>query len=130
MKDIANKMAALECEVSKEKGNFSLFVLIQREDALDKWDVLVAAPWIEKDERAAVDYLVKRIYGCLEPKEVMNLSRIVVLKHDNPILAAFHKAIKVEHNDLRKSFAAEVIDSVFFGFKIKHAFVITSNKAA
>jgi hypothetical protein len=128
MKALADKMVALECDVSKEKGNFSLFVLIQREDALDKWDILVSANWIEQDKQKGMEYLVKKIHKSLDSKEILNLSRVVFLEKGNLILTAFHKAIHVEHNDLRKSYAAEVTDCVFFGFKIKHAYVITSAK--
>ena len=73
MRDIANKLVSIEREVSQEKGCFSLFVLIQREDALDKWDILVSADWLEHDQREGVQFLINRIYKELTDEEVVKI---------------------------------------------------------
>ncbi len=101
----------LEREVSDEKDEFSLFGLFLREDAQDedKWDLLVAAFWLDVDKKEGLAYLAKEIQKRLEPDELMSISRIVVLEKDNPILEAIHKAVNVKHGKV------EVKDSNFYG---------------
>ena len=58
-------MARVEGEVSAERGPFSLFALLEREDWNEhdnfpvghSWHLFVAAPWIWEDERMAWKYL-------------------------------------------------------------------------
>ena len=116
------KLASLERELSDEKGDFSLFGLFLREDAQDedKWDILVAAPWLDADKKEGLAYLAKEIQERLEPDELLSISRIVVLERGNPTLEAIHKAVKVKHGKV------EVKDSNFFGIQITQACISTS----
>jgi len=47
MKELVEKPRKLEAEIAAEKGPFLLFALFLRQDAADRWDLVVAAPWIE-----------------------------------------------------------------------------------
>jgi len=122
MKEQVEKFLAVEKEISHEKGDFSLFALFLREDAQDKWDLVVAAPWIDVNQKEAYNFLVARLKKHLQPKDLVNLSRIVIVNPDNPALVAISSAMKVKHG------IEEVQDSNFFGLPIKHAFIITSTK--
>ena len=51
MNQLVEKLASLERDISSEKGDFSLFALFLREDAYDRWDLLVSSPWIEINEK-------------------------------------------------------------------------------
>jgi hypothetical protein len=44
MKELLGKFVELEQRLSQERGEFSLFALFLREDASDKWDLVVSAP--------------------------------------------------------------------------------------
>ncbi len=116
------KLASLERELSGEKGDFSLFGLFLREDAQDedKWDILVAAPWLDADKKEGLAYLAKEIQQRLESDELLSISRIVVLERSNPTLEAIHKAVNVKHD------RTEVRDSNFFGIQITRAYINTS----
>lgn len=120
MNDIAEKFASLEAVVARKRGDFSLFALFLREDAPDRWDLLVAAPWATQTQDETVEYLVNEIKSHLGPQELINLSRIVVVDPHNPEVQEFTKTYPVEHGRL------EVWDSVIFGLPIHHAFIITS----
>ena len=124
-KETREKLALLEQEVSAEKGEFSLFGLFLREDAQDehKWDLLVAAFWLDVDKKEGLAYLAKEIQKRLEPDELLSISRIVVLEKDNPILEAIHKAVNVKHGKV------EVKDSNFYGVQITQACISTSSAA-
>ena len=123
MKALVEKLKALESEVAKEKGAFSLFALFLREDAPDVWDLLVSAPWVESDKGAALKLLAMKLSQMASSEELTKLSRIVVIEKSNPALAAFHSAMRIEHG------TAEIKNSSFFGLQIKHAYVITSQRA-
>lgn len=120
MKELVNKFTELERKISQEKGDFSLFALFLREDALDKWDLVVAAPWIESNRKTALPYIASQIQAKFEPHEVTSLSRVVLVEQTNPALDAINRAIKIEHG------TADVQNSSFFGVPIKHAYIITS----
>lgn len=118
---MVEKLASLEREVSSEKGEFSLFGLFLREDAHDRWDLVVSAPWLEADQMAGMRYLADKLKSFLDARERLSLSRVVILEEDNPGMAAFRKMVSTRHNKV------EVRDSVLFGLQIRHAYVITSS---
>lgn len=116
------KMRSLEQEISQEKGNFLLFGLFLRTDAQDKWDLLVSAPWLEKDKKSGLEFLIKRIDSMLDSEEILAISRIVVLEQGDPVLEAINKAISVQHGKV------EVADSTFSGVEIAQAVISTSSR--
>lgn len=120
MKVLLEKLAALERASALEKGAYDLFGLFLREDSPNKWDFLVAAPWIEADRRASLDYLSAQLRERLLLEELLKISRIVVIEQDNPGLQAIHKAVRVEHG------LVELEEPTFFGLSIEKAYVITS----
>ena len=122
MKKFIEKIAALEQTISAVKGDFVLFALFLREDAQDKWDLVVSAPWIEVNKKVALSYLANELRSQLRSQEMLTLSRVVLVDNDDPALEAIHKAISVEHGKV------EIKDSNFFGLQIKHAVIITSKR--
>lgn len=126
MKEIVNKLIDIEKNTSLEKGGYNLFALFLREDSPNKWEILVSADWITKDNSEALKYLAQKIQNSLAKEELLLISRIVIIDENNPALPALQQSIKIEHG------TAEVKESNFFGLQIKHAFLITSrqNQAA
>ena len=110
----------MELEISKEKGEFSLFMLLHREEGTDKYDLIVSAPWLEVDKRQGLEYLVEKVQSKLNRDELLTISRIVILEKDNPTLAAVLKAINVKQGD------AHVKDTVFYDTSVSQAFISTS----
>jgi hypothetical protein len=108
--------------VAKEKSAFDLFALFLREDAPNKWDLLVAADWIEKNKASAIKYIAEKVQKSLSKDELLSLSKIVIIEENNPALAAFHSAFHVEHD------AVEIKNGNFFGLQINHAYLITSKR--
>ena len=122
MNEIVGKFASLEAVIARKRGDFSLFALFLREDAPDRWDLLVAAAWASQSEDEAVEYLVNEIKSHLGSEELINLSRIIVVDPNNPRVQEFAKSFPVEHGRL------EVRDRNLFGLPIKHAFIITAKR--
>lgn len=119
--EILERYRRLESDISKEKGDFNLFALFLREDVPDRWDLIVAAPWIS-DKSKALDYFVGKIKSQLGIEDLTNLSRIVFVDPADIAVSNLNRAIDVKHGDV------ELRDSNIFGLPVKHAFIITSKK--
>ncbi len=122
MNNLISKLKLVETSLSKIKGDFELFALFLREDSIDKWDLLVSAPWIEVNKQASLQEIAQKIQETLTPEELIQLSRIIVIDRSNKSLEAIHQAVSIEHG------AVEIKDSKFFGLAIKHAFILTSKR--
>ncbi|TKJ47574.1 hypothetical protein CEE34_02905 [Candidatus Aerophobetes bacterium Ae_b3a] len=122
MKKFVEKLKQKEIEISQEKGDFALFALFLRGDIQDKWDLLVAAPWIEKDKPRALKYIASIIQKSFMPDELLKIARIVIIDLNNPALRTIHQAVNVEHGSVN------VVNCNFFGLNIKNAYLITSSK--
>lgn len=122
MKELINKLTAIEKETSAEKGEYDLFALFLREDSPNKWDILVSAIWIDNNKEDALKYLAQKIQNSFTQSELLLISRIVMIEETNPALPALQQAVNIEHG------SAEIKDSIFFGLQIRHAFLITSRR--
>ncbi len=118
---ICDKMAVLEKEISREKGDFYLFALFCREDAADRWDLVVASPWLEADEKQGLNYLADKVRAALTEEELLSLSKIVVLEADNPVVDAVRKSVQeTRHGRI------ELENQDFAGVQVAHACISTS----
>lgn len=122
MKEQVKKLQAVERKLCDSKGPFELFALFLREDAPNKWDLLISADWARNDKKAALNEIIKEIQSVLTNEEQLMLSRLIILEKDDTALKALHSAMLVEHG------LAEISDCNFFGLAIKHAYLITSKR--
>lgn len=120
--ELTEKFADLESQIAEEKGGFVLFALFMREDAPDRWDLILSAPWLGGDKQSAVDYFVSQIKSRLGEQDLTSLSRIVVIDPHDVAVEALNRAIQIEHGKV------EVRDTTFFGLPVKHAYIITSKR--
>ena len=121
-RELSDKFRELESRIAEERGAFVLFALFLREDAPDRWDLIVSAPWIGSDNGTAVDYFVGQIKQRLGKEILTSLSRIVVVDPQADAVRAITRTVQAEHGGV------EVADSVFFGLHVKHAYIITSKR--
>ena len=119
--EFVKKFVDIEREISKEKGDFNLFALFLREDAQDKWDIIVSALWAQKNEQEALKYISSKIVPKLSPSELLLMSRILILETSNQAVKALNRGISQTHG------MTEIRNSNFLGLQIKRAYVITSN---
>lgn len=109
-------------EVSAEKGEFVLFGLFLREEAQDKWDLVISAPWLEDGKLKALGEFVQKAALIVGEQEFLALSRIVTLNHDDPNLDIILEAIEVENTPV------ELWNKNFFGLEIKHAYILRAKR--
>lgn len=122
MKAPTDALLQIERSVAAERGPFALFALLLREEAPEKWDLVVSAPWIEENKGAALKLISDRIKNSLGASDLSVISRIVIADPSDPAVDAINRAVSVEHS------AVEVKDSTFFGLQIKHAHIFASNR--
>ena len=122
MEQLVDKLASLEREVSSQKGDFALFGVFVREDAQNRWDLLVSAQWLEANKKEALEYLADRLKLQLDAQEWLSLSRVVILEKGNPILAAVRRMVNVRHGRVKME------NNVVSGLEIRRAYVITATK--
>lgn len=124
--DIPKKFIQFESEIAQEKGPFTFFALFKLEDFPDRWDLLVAAPWMGrgKEKWEAVRYLLGEIKARLGSEALISVSRIVPVDQDHADLQDFNRAIgrDVEHEDF------EIRDRDIFGQTVREAHIITSKR--
>jgi hypothetical protein len=118
------RLIELKDVLQRDCGEFSLFALFLREDAPGKWDLVVAAPWIDEDKKSALKKIAERVSAGLSQKELLEVSRIVVLDPENPALEATLRAVKANNSKV------EVRNSNFFGLQIKHAVILESKRVS
>lgn len=120
--EFINKFVKLERKIKQQKGEFTLFALFMRDNGLNKWDVVVAAPWIDADRKAALDYISQQLQLSLTRDEVLQISRIALIDETNPTLDQIQRTLQPKHGII------EITNSDLFGLEIKRAFIIVAQK--
>ncbi|MEX2139285.1 MAG: hypothetical protein WD894_08495 [Pirellulales bacterium] len=121
MEELIGKLAAIERDFANKKGSFSLFALLLREDALpDRWDLVVAGPWMDDDIHAGQREIAEVVQSRLKSEEVIRLSFVVAVNSTDPRVREINREISVEHG-LEKFYHRE-----FFEMPMDKAIFITS----
>ena len=116
-----DKFLSIEKELSEIHGPFNLFMIYLDEDEEDRWNVMVASPWL-KDEEKSVRIITRKMNEHLAYEDGKYIKNIVIIDNKAPEVEAIQRTIKQEHAK------AEVENCSFFGFHIEHGFIITSQK--
>lgn len=117
MKQILEKLRDVEKDISREKGSISLFAFLLPEDAPNRWDVLVAAPWITKENKYedVLEYIVKKIQKRLNKQEIIYISKVLPIEGNNAEL----KTLSGLYGDV-----TEIQNQIFLGVPIEHGYFI------
>lgn len=121
MREQIKKLQDVEKTLCEEKGPFEFFALFLREDAPEKWDLIISSDWAREDKKAAMELVIEKVASVFEDSEILMLSRLIILaKDDDSGFKALNRALHVDHGLI------ELSDCVIFGVSIKHAYLITS----
>ena len=118
--DVIRKLRSIEVEISVEKGNFTLFALIEREDSLGKWDIVISAKWIKEKEKEIINIIASKLQRNLTEIEQLMFSRVVVLPPSDPFIKNIYTVFEVEHGTVKVS------NFTLNGITLKEAYLITS----
>jgi hypothetical protein len=122
MNPFIEKLASVEKSFSAENGSFWLFALVERVESPEKWDLLVAAPWLQEESRRSLDDIIELVGNKLDETELLQLSRIIVLNPENPVVQHLTAAFGHEHT------SNHVENTVINGMAVSRAVIITSNR--
>jgi len=122
MRQIAEKLVQLEKQIAEEKGPFLLFGLFLREDAPAVWDLVVSAHWLGGSRLESLRWLSQKLKEALEPRELVKLSRIVIIAPDNPGLKALQESVPAQHD------VVHTRDCDVFEATTSQAYIITSSR--
>jgi len=114
------KLSTLEFSMSRDKGDFELFGVLLREDSPDKWDLIVAAPWLDPDKRESFKVLADALQATLARDDFLGFSRIVILEKGNPFLESLLAMKSIEHGLI------EFVNITLSGISIRRAYIITA----
>lgn len=116
------KLRVLEKSLAAERGDFVLYALIRRQDAPNRWDLLLSAAWFGEDEKETLDFIVGKIKEKLTPQEMIMLSRIVLFPPDDPRVREISQKLQepVMHGNV------ELSRWTFSDMPVSHAHIVTS----
>jgi hypothetical protein len=116
------KLADLETSMSRDMGEFELFGVLLREESPEKWDLVVAAPWLDPDNRESFKLVADALQEILTREEFLEISRIVILEKGNQFLENLLAVVSVEHSPI------EIIDFAWSSISIRRAYIVTSKR--
>ncbi len=115
-----NKFCTIERELSEEKGPFKLFALIELEEVPGQWDVVMSSKALPDRDMETLRFVVNKIYAIVSQKEIVKVSRVIVLDVNEPFVTEIERFLSRTHNP-KEIFNCEIDD-----LKIKHAHIIVS----
>jgi hypothetical protein len=131
MKEIfLDKLKSVVQSLEKRHKPILLFAIFQREDSLQKWDIIISAPWLSSSDKNAYQTVVSTIQAHLSTSELIQFSRIVILDHNDPVTSFLQDICPLTNGGYKKSpedFSVEPLSDKF-GFNIKKAYVLRCQK--
>ncbi len=126
MGEIIEKLKLAIGSLEKENGPLLICALFLRDDALEKWDIILAASWLNPKEMRAYELLSSKLQNFLSDSELVQFSRIVILDQSDPIIS-FLLELESVKNGGYKELSADAL-SAKFRFTIKKAYLLRSHR--
>jgi len=117
---LARRLQLAEKAIASAHGQFVLFVLAEREETPDKWDLLVSARWLDTT-RQGVQQMVSLLKPYLAESDWFALASITPLAPALEYVQWIARKYDVQHDN------HEVIDTFWDSLFIPHGYVITAN---
>ena len=94
------KFTQIRDEIVADKDDLTFFALFLRDGVEDRWDLLVSASWLDRDKATGLKYLTKKLGAKLSEREMLELSRVVVLAQNDPSLRKLLRETIVEDGEV------------------------------
>ena len=122
MIDISVLRKAMD-EIAARKGDFTLFALFRRADALGMWDLVVSAPWLERGKLKALGELVELLAQSIGKESIMSqFSRVETVPRSNPTVKYILENIPVDDGE------RHLQSTDLFGLQIREAIILRSRR--
>jgi hypothetical protein len=93
MSQLIDKVVLIAKDLAASKGPFALFGLLQREEAQDRWDLVVSAAWLRDDSIESLREITHPLQTALEPADLMRISRVVLLNPSDAFVQTVNKFV-------------------------------------
>jgi len=112
--------------LEEKKGDLLIFAIFLREEPLEKWDVLVAADWLNSVDMDAYKVVASNIQQTLDSSELVQFSRVVILDQDDPVVSFLLDLETIKNGGYKELNAGTLSEK--FKFVIKRAYLLRSQK--
>jgi hypothetical protein len=123
-KSYLGKLISIEEELSRDKGDFTLFGIFLRDGSPNRWDIVVSAPWLDENQNESLDFMVKKVQEKLELAELRFVAMVLILDPSQEFVQEMNDEVQVEHGNVK------ITDYIFNGMGIERAHIITSKPVA
>jgi hypothetical protein len=121
-----NFKAAIQ-SLEKEHGPLLICALFLREDGMGKWDIVIAAPWLNSSEMRSYEILSQKLKQFLSDSDFVHISRAVILDQDDPTVT-YLLGLETIKNGGYKELSSDTLSDKF-KFGIKKAYLLRSQKS-
>lgn len=112
-------------EIAAKRGDLTLFALFKRANApFGNWDLVVSAPWLERDRYKATTEVVNLLVDTIGRKSLTQLARVEVIRDDNPGLEFVLANFPVDDGELR------LRDTELFGLDMDEGIIFRARRPA
>lgn len=124
MKETIDKLKNAVVALEKEHSLFVICALFLREDPLEKWDIIISAPWLNPKEMDSYQIISSMLQKYLNESEFIQFSRIVILNQDDPVVSYLLNLETVANGGYKELRPDELSEK--FKFIIKRAYLLRS----
>jgi hypothetical protein len=122
MKSILVKLKSILQDLEKKHGTILLFALFLRGESPDRWDLLVAAPWLSSGNVESYKIVGSKVQKLLSADEIIQLSRVAILDSDDPAVFFLQNSYDVPNGTFKDVENCEPL-SQRFNFTIRRAYI-------
>jgi hypothetical protein len=126
MNETIKKIKLLIKELESENGPLLICALFLREDSLEKWDILMAASWLNPEKMQSYKMVSSKLLEFLNDSELVQISRVVILNEDDPIISYLQGLETITNGGFKELRPEELSEK--FKFTIKRAYLLRSQK--
>ena len=109
-------------DIAAKKGDFTLFALFRRADALGTWDLVVSAPWIESGKLKATSEFVNLLAESIGTESLKQFARVQTVGEDSPAVKFILTNLPVDDGEFRLQSTA------LFGLEIEEAIIFRAKR--
>jgi hypothetical protein len=109
-------------EIAARKGDFTLFALFRRADALGMWDLVVSAPWLERGKLKALGELVELLAQSIGKESIGQFSRVETVPSNNPTVKLILDNTPVTDGE------RHLQSTDLFGLQIREAIILRAKR--
>lgn len=128
MKETIDRLKNAVVALEKKYSSFVICALFLREEPLEKWDIIISAPWLNPEKMDSYQIISAMLQQYLNESEFVQFSRIVILNQDDPVVSYLLSLETVANGGYKELRSDELSEK--FKFTIKRAYLLRSQTTA